>query len=84
MTYFQITTTEEPGYPSQFCCERCFDIAEEYDRAKSIERCETDAYPRAGEAGVFCTRCNVELAEPDADIVVTALDIDFMMSELSL
>jgi hypothetical protein len=79
--YFQVTTTDEPGYPSRFLCEKCFDFAHEYDRAKGVDRCNADNATGGEEVAVFCSICNAPLANVDADITVTALDIDALAVE---
>lgn len=80
-TYFQVTTMTEPGYPSRFLCVKCFDIAHEYDRAKRIDRCEADDATGGEEVAVFCDMCAAPLANVEADVKVTALDIDALMAE---
>ena len=78
-SYYQITTTDEPGYPSRFLCEKCFNIDHEYDRAIAVEHCEAEKV-NEDEIGTFCTMCNDPLASADADVKVTALDIDAIIA----
>ena len=78
-TYYQVTTIDEPGYPSCFFCVTCFDLEREYDRASEIERVDAEKVDE-DEIGTCCDMCDAPLASPDADIKATLLNIDVLMA----
>ena len=78
-TYYQITTTDEPGYPSRFLCVPCFDLERDYGRASQIESVDAEKVDD-DEIGTCCDMCNAPLASPDADVRTTLLDIDALMA----